>query len=163
VYKHALEEWIELNNLSADLRVDDTGFLVFSWPGSSWPVIRPKEDLKEQANRAMRGFKQLDEVGQKVVGINLDQYEPDDYIEWVLHSEKSYRESCWGFCDLAAQCQDLALKHDSGILLGSEVAGLLGSVALERAIELMDGELPKSEHEESLKIRLRAVDWEDNQ
>jgi len=160
VYKHALEEWIEMNELKDDLIVDDTGFLVFTWPGSSWPVIREREDLKEQANRAMRGFKQLDEVGQNVVGEDLSDYEPDQYIDWVLHSEKNYRESCWGFCDLAAKCQDLALKNKSGILLGSEVASLLGSVDLERAIELMDGDLPKSEHEESLKLRLRAMDWE---
>jgi hypothetical protein len=162
VYKHALEEWIELNELQEHLLVDDTGFLVFTWPGSSWPVIREKEDLKEQANRAMRGFKQLDEVGQRVVGVDLDEYKPDEYIDWVLHSEKNYRESCWGFCDLAAQCQDLALKKQSGILLGSEVAGLLGSVTLERALELLDGDLPKSEHEDSLKFRLRAMDWEEN-
>ena len=160
VYKHALEEWIALNELQDALVVDDTGFLVFTWPGSNWPVIREREDLKEQANRAMRGFKQLDEVGQRVVGEDLSNYEPDQYIDWVLHSEKNYRESCWGFCDLAAQCQDLALKNKSGILLGSEVASLLGSVDLERAVELMDGELPKSEHEESLKLRLRAMDWE---
>lgn len=161
VYKEALENWIEIEGLSEKLSVSNFGFLVFTWPGSGWPVIRGNEDLREQADRARRGFRQFDESASALVGHNSDDHQPDEYAAWVAHSETKYKEACWGFCDLAPRCQDLALRQDRGIILGTEVAKLLGSTSIARATELLDGALPETEFEESLKSQLRNADWGD--
>jgi hypothetical protein len=159
VYKYALEEWIEKNDLEDSMFVDDVGFLVFTRPGSNWPRIRVGEDFREQAARARRGFAQLDGVARRVVGVNAEDYEPAEYLDWVAHSETAYREECWTFCDLAPRCQDLALEQRRGILLGTDVARQLGETTLDRAIELLDGAIPRTEHEETLKAQLREADW----
>lgn len=161
VYKEALENWIELEGLGESLSVSHLGFLVFTWPGSGWPVIRGNEDLREQADRARRGFKQFDDSASDLVGVNSAEYEPSEYAEWVAHSETKYKEACWGFCDLAPRCQDLALRQDRGIVLGTEAAKLLGTTSMTRALELLDGALPETEFEESLKSQLRNADWGD--
>ena len=159
VYKEALENWIEVNALEDSLSVSGTGFLVFTWPGSGWPVVRGNEDLAEQADRAKRGFRQFDESASKLVDVDKENYNPDEYIDWVSHSETKYRETCWAFCDLAPRCQDLALEQDRGVLLGSEVARTLGGTPINRAVELLDGAIAETEFEESLKSQLRSVDW----
>jgi hypothetical protein len=159
VYKEALEDWIAINGLASQLKVADKGFLVFTWPGSSWPVIRGNEDLREQADRAKRGFKQLDEIASRVVAEDFENYEPNEYLDWVGHSETNYRESCWTFCDLAPRCQDLALAQNRGVILGTEVSRTLGTVQINRAVELMDGALAVTEFEETLKTQLRGADW----
>lgn len=159
VYKYALEEWIDAAGLEDRFYVDDVGFLVFTRPGSNWPKIRVNEDLREQSSRARRGFAQLDSVARRVVGQNVDDYDPSQYEDWVAHSETAYREECWTFCDLAPRCQDLAFEQNRGILLGSDVSRQLGQTTIDRALELLDGAIPQSEHEETLKMQLREADW----
>ncbi len=162
VYKQSLQEWIERENLSSSVVVSDKGFLVFTWPGSNWPVVRGNEDLREQADRARRGFSQLDRVAEKVVKDVNAEFDSSQHIEWVAHSETNYRETCWAFCDLAPRCQDLALEQDRGIVLGTETARTLGTVTISRALELLDGSHHDTEFEESLKTQLRSADWGDN-
>jgi hypothetical protein len=162
VYKQALQEWIERENLSSSVVVSDKGFLVFTWPGSNWPVVRGNEDLREQADRARRGFSQLDAVAEKVVDDGRTEFDPSQHIDWVAHSETNYRETCWAFCDLAPRCQDLALEQGRGIVLGTETARTLGTVTISRALELLDGSHHDTEFEESLKTQLRSADWGDN-
>lgn len=161
VYKQALQEWVQNENLENSIVVSDKGFLVFTWPGSNWPVVRGNEDLREQADRARRGFSQLDAIAKNVVQHGVDPGDAELIREWVAHSETNYRESCWAFCDLAPRCQDLALEKDRGIILGTETARTLGSVTISRAIELLDGAPAETEFEESLKAQLRMADWSD--
>ena len=159
VYKHALEEWVEMQGLSEFFDIDDTGFLVFTWPGSIFPVVRPAEDLRAQAKRAQRGFSQLDVVAQRAVGADLNNYNPDDYNSWVQHSKTNYRETCWAFCDLAPRCQDQALADKRGVLLGQATGKLLATSTISRAIELLNGAMPESGFEESLKKQLSEANW----
>ncbi len=162
VYKQALHEWIVKENLASEVVVSHKGFLVFTWPGSNWPVVRGNEDLREQADRARRGFNQLDAIAKKVIDHGLTEFDPSQNIEWVAHSETNYRETCWAFCDLAPRCQDLAVERDKGIVLGTETARTLGTVTISRALELLDGAHPETEFEETLKSQLRSADWGEN-
>ena len=159
VYKHALEEWIAIQKLDDVLSVSNKGFLVFTWPGSNWPVIRGNEDLFEQAQRAKRGFTQLDFVAQRVVGQEIEDFKPEAYSDWVARSETSYKEACWTFCDLAPRCQDNAIAKNKGIVLGNETARLLGLVTTTRALALLSGQKPETAFEETLVMQLQAANW----
>jgi len=158
VYQHALSLAVKALNLENPPVVDTTGFLVFTWPGSNSPVIRPNEDLTFQALRAEQGFENLDDIAQ-----NLIQNKPkdvSDHFEWVSHSRTEYRESCWGFCDLAARCQDIAIAEDRAIILGRDAARALGTVTVTRAVELMEGSIALTDFEKSLQSQLQDSNWE---
>lgn len=154
VYKHALEEWAIENNVETTFTVDNFGFLVFTWPGSTFPVVRPNEDLRSQAMRARDGFSRMDAVGSKVLNSNARDYDPEEYVDWVTHSKTNFREACWEFCDLAQRCQDKALEDARPVFLGTDTARLLGETTVERALDLMDGAEPVSEFESELVSRL---------
>ncbi len=158
VYQHALALTVEKLGLNG-IQIDTQGFLVFTWPGSNSPVIRPNEDLTFQALRAEQGFEQLDKIAENLLADKDEDY--SDNFEWIAHSKTEYRESCWGFCDLAARCQDLAIAEDRAIVLGRDAARLLGTVTISRAIDLMDGANPETEFEESLQNQLRDVNWDE--
>jgi hypothetical protein len=162
VYLYGIESWLEAEGLLSSFNLPTTGFLVFTWPGTSSPVVRASEDLSEQKERAKRGFINLDEVAQRVVGVSLDEYNPDEYEAWVKHSRTAYAEKCWGFCDLAARCQLVAVREDRGIVLGTEVARALGAVSIGRTISLLNGAQPRDATESALAAQLSAVDWNSN-
>lgn len=157
VYQHALSLAVQDLGLG-NVVIDTQGFLVFTWPGSNSPVIRPNEDLTYQALRAEQGFEQLDQIAEKLVSGRDRDY--SDHLEWIAHSKTEYREACWGFCDLAARCQDFAYEEDRGIILGREAARLLGSVTVTRAIQLMDGAEAETDFEKSLQFQLQEANWE---
>ncbi len=159
VYLYGIESWLEAQRLLSHFDLPATGFLVFTWPGTSSPVVRADEDLSEQKERAKRGFLNLDEVAQRVVGVNLEEFNPDEYEAWVKHSRTAYAEKCWGFCDLAARCQLVAVREDRGIVLGTEVSRALGAVSMGRTIALLNGEKPRDATESALVSQLSAVDW----
>ena len=160
VYQHALALTVESLDLKNPPTVDTKGFLVFTWPGTNSPVIRPNEDLTFQALRAEQGFEKLDEIAVRLVNEKAESDSVADAFEWVLHSKTEYRESCWSFCDLAARCQDLAIADDRAIVLGRDAARTLGSVKVARAIELMDGASPDTAFETSLQTQLQSANWE---
>lgn len=159
VYQHALTLAVEALELKNPLVVSTTGFLVFTWPGSNSPVIRPNEDLSFQALRAKEGFEKLDSIALSLV--NQKPENVSDHLDWVAHSRTEYRESCWGFCDLAARCQDLAIAEDRAIVLGRDAARLLGTLTVTRAIELLDGAKPDTAFEESLQYQLQLSNWDE--
>jgi hypothetical protein len=160
VYQHALDLTVKSLNLKNPPIVDTKGFLVFTWPGTNSPVIRPNEDLTFQALRAEQGFERLDEIALRLVSEKAESDSATDSLAWVLHSKTEYRESCWSFCDLAARCQDLAIADDRAIVLGREAARTLGSVKIARAIELMDGATANTAFEVSLQTQLQSANWE---
>jgi hypothetical protein len=159
IYKHALEDWLDARGID-QLTVEREGFLVFTWPASNFPVVRVHEDLSEQAERARRGFAQMDSVALSVVSPGAEEYDPTQYQDWVAHSQTNFRDSCWGFCELATRCQDLALEANRPILLGNDVARALGSLTLNRALELLNAAGPDSEFEHSLAEQLSVVGWQ---
>lgn len=158
VYQHALSLTVNDMNLKKPLKINQKGFLVFTWPGSNSPVIRPNEDLRYQALRAEQGFEQLDGIATNL--IKNAPKDIKDHFDWVAHSRTDYRESCWNFCDLAARCQDMAIAEDRAIVLGREAARTLGTVTITRAIALMEGAEPKTEFEKSLASQLATFNWE---
>ena len=159
VYQHALEITVESLNLKNPPKVEKKGFLVFTWPVTNSPVVRTGEDLTYQALRASQGFDKLDFIAAELLANKLPGAKEADHQEWILHSKTEYKESCWSFCDLAARCQDLAIADDRPIILGREAARSLGSLSVERAIQLLDGEKPKTDFENSLQVQLQSVNW----
>jgi hypothetical protein len=158
VYKHALD--LLLKDLDSKLQVPNTGFLVFTWPGTNSPVIRKDEDLTFQALRAEQGFNRLDEVAQRLIKEASREIDFKDGLKLVTHSRTDYKEGCWGFCDLAPRCHDLAIADDRGVLLGANAAKALGSVTVTRAIAILDGAKPVNEVEASLSDYLSTGNWE---
>ena len=67
VYVHGLRTALTEFGITDKLVVSDQGFLVLSRPGSNQPSVRAGEDLRFQAWRADRGFKQLEEAARDLL------------------------------------------------------------------------------------------------
>jgi len=155
VYRHALELSLQSLGLTDAIELASDGILVFTWPGSNSPAIRPAEDLTYQAIRAERGFRRLEEVAQSIV--REDDFAADNpaLIERVLDAETDYSEACLGFCDLAPRCHKRALDADDPIVLGAEMQRLLGDATMSRAIDLLNGAVPTTDREADLQRQLQ--------
>lgn len=154
VYEHAMNLAVDALGLAEGIEVDTRGFLVFTWPGSNSPSIRPNEDLTYQAIRAQRGFERLEEVALALV--RDDDFSADNLqlISRVLEAPTEYSEACLSFCDLAPRCHANALEADDSIVLGGEVARFLGDTTISRALELMAGSPPDNDREVDLQRQL---------
>ena len=155
VYRHALELAVQALGLTEGIEVAADGFLVFTWPGSNAPAVRPAEDLTYQAIRAERGFRRLEEVAQSIV--REDDFKSDDptLVTRVLDAKTDYSEACLNFCDLVPRCHQRALDADDSIVLGADVKRLLGDTPIARAIELLNGVLPTTDREADLLRQLQ--------
>ena len=157
LYLHALE--VVTGEFADDERpsLNDEGFLVMTRPGTDFPSVRTGESLRHQADRAARGFVQLE-----AAAIKLPSGE-DDPIEAVLHAETHYSEACLEFCDLVERCHAIAVQKDEPAILGDAMRQMLGDVRLSRVAELLDGAPPIDERELDMVDRLRAAEepgWE---
>ncbi|OBK86356.1 hypothetical protein [Mycolicibacter sinensis] len=154
LYAHALRLAVSSLGLADNIETAPHGFLVFTWPGSNSPSIRPNEDLTYQAIRAERGFDRLEEIALEVV--RDDDFSADNpaLIQRVLGAPTDYSEACLSFCDLAPRCHARALAADDPIILGGEVSRLLGDTAISRALELMAGAEPVNDRESDLQRQL---------
>jgi hypothetical protein len=154
VYQHAMVLAVAALGLVDDIDVASDGFLIFTWPGSNAPAVRPNEDLTYQAIRAERGFQRLEEVAQSLV--RDDDFAADNpaLVQRVLEADTDYSESCLSFCDLAPRCHHAALDADDPIVLGGEAKRLLGDTTVARAIELLDGAHPVDDREIDLQRQL---------
>ena len=157
VYQQALALAVASLGLAEQLDVVPDGFLVFTWPGSNSPAVRPAEDLTYQAIRAARGFARLEEVAQSVV--RDDDFSADNpaLVERVLEADTDYSEVCLSFCDLAPRCHERALAGDDPIVLGDEVKRVLGETSLNRTMELMNGAVAANDREHDLQRLLTDV------
>ena len=154
VYQHALTLAVEALGLTDGLDIASSGFLVFTWPGSNSPAVRPDEDLTYQAIRAERGFLRLEEVAQSIV--RDDDFSADNptLVQRVLDADTDYSEACLSFCDLAPRCHQAALDADDPVVLGAAVKRVLGDTSLSRAIELLGGAAPADDREADLQRQL---------
>lgn len=154
VYEHALRLAVDAHGLADAIDIATHGFLVFTWPGSNSPSIRANEDLTYQAIRAERGFDRLEQVALGVV--RDDDFSADNptLIQRVLAAPTDYSEACLSFCDLAPRCHARALAEDAPIVLGDEVARLLGETTISRALELLAGVEPADDREADLQRQL---------
>ena len=154
VYEHAMRLAVGAIGLADDIDIATHGFLVFTWPGSNSPSIRPNEDLTYQAIRAERGFDRLEQVAAGIV--RDDDFSSDNptLIRRVLDAPSDYSETCLSFCDLAPRCHARALAADDPIVLGGEVARFLGETTISRALELMAGVEPSDDREADLQRQL---------
>lgn len=154
VYQHALTLAVDSLGLSDHLVVSPSGFLVFTWPGSNSPAVRPAEDLTYQAIRAERGFQRLEEVALGIV--RDDDFSADNptLVKRVLEAPTTYAETCLAFCDLAPRCHQVALDADDPVVLGDEAKRLLGVTTMSRAIELLNGASPGDQRESDLQRQM---------
>ena len=154
VYEHALRLAMGSRGLVDEIDIATHGFLVFTWPGSNSPSIRANEDLTYQAIRAERGFDRLEEVALGVVRDEDFSADNPTLIQRVLDAATDYSEACLSFCDLVPRCHARALAEDDPIVLGGEVARLLGDTSISRALELMAGAKPDDDREADLQRQL---------
>lgn len=154
LYQHAVTLAVASLGLAGDISVAHDGFLVFTWPGSNSPAVRPGEDLTYQAIRAERGFLRLEEVAQSLV--RNDDFSADNptLVQRVLEAETDYSEACLSFCDLAPRCHADATAADDPTVLGGEVKRVLGDTSLTRAIQLLGGAEPVDDREADLQRQL---------
>lgn len=154
LYLHAFRLAAGALGLVDRIDITSSGFLVFTWPGSNSPSIRPNEDLTYQAIRASRGFDRLEEIASGIV--RDDDFASDNptLIQRLLDAPTDYSEACLSFCDLVPRCHATALAADSPLILGGEVARLLGETTLTRALELMAGCEPVDDREADLQRQL---------
>jgi hypothetical protein len=137
--------------------LDENGFLVMTRPGSDFPTVRTGENLRYQADRAARGFEQLENMALNLPGGTSDP------VTAILTADTHYCEACLQFCDLAERCHAQALQDQNPVVLGDAMAQLLGRVNLRRVVELMGGDSPLDAQEQELVDRLRAAEepgWE---
>ncbi len=64
LYIHALDVVTASLGIGSLIDVAREGFLVLTKPGSSWPSVRAREDLRYQARRAERGFELLEQAAE---------------------------------------------------------------------------------------------------
>jgi hypothetical protein len=155
VYRHALGLAVQTLGLTDEVEVAPDGFLVFTWPGSNAPAIRPGEDLTYQAIRAERGFERLEEVAASIV--RDDDFNADNptLIRRVIEAGTDYSEACLNFCDLAPRCHQRALDADDSVVLGDNAKRLLGDTTMTRAIELLNDAAPTTDREADLQRQLQ--------
>lgn len=152
VYVHGLERVLEELGLTGRLVVDRFGFLVLRRAGRRRASIRPREDLRYQAERARLGLERLRGVAEHVSDCG-----PDEAIARVAAARVSYATACVSFCDLASNCFRTCVARGDPAVLGEDVAQFLGSVTLDRATQLLNGASPESEAERDVERRLREA------
>jgi hypothetical protein len=152
VYLHGLEVTLASMGLADKFTLSRKGFLVLTKPGSNFPSIRANEDLRYQAMRAERGFNQLEAAANAVV-----EEHGSANVQTVLSAPTAYESACIAFCDRASTCFKRAMDAGNATILGEDVARFLGSVNLTRAMELLDGDRPRTETERDLATRLHAT------
>jgi hypothetical protein len=153
IYLHALQLVAERESIASAIELSTVGFLVLSRPGSNRPSIRAQEDLRFQAVRAKRGFELLEKAAHEIPSIDQGATN-EQLLTTVMHSSRSYGESCLSFCDLAPRCFGEALDAGDPIILGEDVQRFLGPISLPRAMELLDGAQPRSEAEADVVRRM---------
>jgi hypothetical protein len=160
IYVHGLDLVVGELSLTGRVAVSRLGFLVLSRPGSNQPSIRPREDLKYQAERARRGFDLLERAA---AAFDSDLWAADEtevseaLIRAILSAGTTYNEACLSFCDLAPRCYERAYRDDDPAVLGEDVRRFLGTIKLARAVELLDGASPRDDAERDLVRRIKAT------
>jgi hypothetical protein len=149
VYVHGLEVTLASMGLADKFTLSRNGFLVLTKPGSNFPSIRANEDLRYQAMRAERGFNQL----EAAANIAFKDHGSAS-VDTVLAAATAYESACVGFCDRASACFNRAMREGNAAILGEDVARFLGPVNLTRAMELFDGDKPRTEAEKDLAAQL---------
>ena len=153
IYVHGLDLVIAELGIGSCVDVSRQGFLVLSRPGSNQPSVRPHEDLRYQADRAKRGFELLERAAAALgpeLWASSPGDPPDSLLKLVLHAKTNYSECCLSFCDLATRCYEIARSAGDPIILGEDMARFLGTVKLDRAVELLAGGKPRGEAERDL-------------
>ncbi len=155
LYQYALQLAIDEAGLSDDLSVSGNGFLVLSRHGRNDPQLLATEHLEHQAERARDGFVLLREAAKTV-----KEFDPTDAEEGIRQVEEApiaYLPACVSFCDRAPGCRKRAEDIGDPNVLGEDVAAFLGSVDLNRALEILGGAEPKTDAEQDLAIRMQIA------
>lgn len=151
VYVHGLRTAVTELDLADRLTVSLTGFLVLSRPGFSRPSVRAGEDLRFQAWRAQRGFRQLEEAAK-----GLPPPGNENPIAAIRAAETYYCQDCVSFCERAPTCFSRAVEKSDAVVLGEDVARFLGKTSLPRAVELLKGARPRDAAEADVARRLKG-------
>jgi hypothetical protein len=153
VYVYGLDLVLAELGISASFTVVRNGFLILTRPGFNQPSVRAGEDLRYQAERAKRGFELL-----RVAAETLPPPDGERRLDAVCSADFDYSETCVSFCDRAEICRKNALARGDGAVLGDDVARFLGSVHLQRALELMKGDTPANPIERDLARRIKDIE-----
>jgi hypothetical protein len=161
IYVHALDVVCEELGISESVEISRDGFLVLTRPGSNRPSIRPREDLRYQAERAARGFELLEDAAQRLpagVWALPDAEPPDELVNAITEAGVVYSEACLSFCDRASGCHRRALEAGDPLVLGQDVQRFLGTIDLHRAMALIEGAPAETEADADLLRRIQDSD-----
>jgi hypothetical protein len=153
VYVHGLDLVLAELGIGASFTVARNGFLILTRPGFNRPSVRAGEDLRYQAERAKRGFELL-----RLAAETLPPPDGERRLDAVCSADIQYSETCVSFCDRAEACREKALEQGNGAILGDDVARFLGSVSLQRALELMKGAAPANAVEQDMSRRIKDIE-----
>lgn len=147
LYVHLLRLTLDERGWGEAIVASADGFLVLSRAGQNAPTVRAPEDLRWQARRAKVAVDRL--LAAAKVPLSGERR-----LTVIADADTHYCESCVSFCDLADRCHDEALDAGDPVILGPEVARVLGAVPLPRALALMSGDAPASPAEQDLARRM---------
>lgn len=157
LYVHVLRRWVGGLGLGDRVGVSDEGFLVLRHVAYNYPKVRYPEDLRWQSARAEQALAAV----RAALGRPMPEGEGGEgerrRLRVVREAPKALSEGCLRFCELASHCHACAMEAGDPVVLGDEVARLVGGLSLGRVEQLLEGATPANDHERALMERFEAA------
>lgn len=156
LYRRLLSKFISALELEEKIEVLDRCFFVFTKATGAGVSVWANEDISEQDERAANALRlmQTKSSNERVAELAQDGVEQKEIVDYLAHhTETSYSETCWSFCELAEHCLRQLIAKDDALVLGREVKQELGEVSIERMLDLMYGTAEPNEAEADILER----------
>lgn len=157
LYRFLLTKFIGALELEDTLTVADRCFFVFTKATGAGVSIWANEDISEQDERAANALRLMREKfsNDSIVALSQEGTSQDKIVNFLAnHTETSYNENCWSFCELAENCLRQLISKDDALILGREVKQELGDIPIERMLSVMFEGAEPNEVEADLLARL---------
>jgi hypothetical protein len=161
LYRNFLAKFIESVGVQAEVTVLDRCFFVFTKATGAGVSVWANEDISEQDVRAENALSLMRSKFEKdgLADLAQDDEDVSQKLEFLKnHTQKSYNENCWNFCDLSEYCLRQLVKADDPLVLGGEAKQELGDIPIERILALLNGASDANELEADIVERFRDAD-----
>lgn len=161
LYRNFLAKFIEAVGVQDEVSVLDRCFFVFTKATGAGVSVWANEDISEQDVRAQNALALMRSKFEKdgLSALAQDDVEIEQKLEFLRnHTQKSYNENCWSFCDLSEYCLRELVRSDDPLVLGGEAKQELGDIPIERILALLNGAGNPNELEADIVERFRDAD-----